>query len=151
MLVNGEHKKPIDAQYVIKWEETCDQAREIIGQTVSNSIQVIIEGEDNLVEVWKTLSSLFDKSDNVSAYYLENNIFELDPTNFDRVEFYLAEVKTLNEKLNNCGKDYKKTNIALIIVVEQNLPSCFDMFIQTRNRALELSQSTTKPTFDAFL
>ena len=40
--------------------------------------------------------------------------------------------------------------IALIILVEQKLPSCFDMFIQTRNRALELSQSTTKPTFDDF-
>ena len=30
------------------------------------------------------------------------------------------------------------------------MPSCFDMFIQTRNRALELSQSTTKQTFDDF-
>ena len=59
-------------------------------------------------------------------------------------------MKTLNEKLNNCGKDYKKTRTALIILVEQKLASCFDMFIQTRNRALELSQSTTKPTFDAF-
>ena len=59
-------------------------------------------------------------------------------------------MKTLNEKLNNCGKDYKKTNTAPIIIVEQKLPSCFDMFIQTRNRALELSQSNTKATFDAF-
>ena len=90
------------------------------------------------------------KYDDVSSSYLEKNIFELDPTNFDRVEFYLAEVKTLNEKLNNCGKDYKKTSTAFIIPVEQKLPSCFDMFIQTRNRALELSQSTAKSTFDAF-
>ena len=59
-------------------------------------------------------------------------------------------MKTLNEKLNKCAKDYKKTNTALIILVEQKLPSCFDMFIQTRNRALELSQITTKPNFDAF-
>ena len=57
-------------------------------------------------------------------------------------------MKTLNEKLNNCGKDYKKTDISLIILVEQKLSSSFDMFIQTRNRALELFQSTTKPTFD---
>lgn len=59
-------------------------------------------------------------------------------------------MKNLNEKLNNCGKDYKKTVIALIILVEQKFPSCFDMFIQTSNRALELSQSTMKPTFDDF-
>ena len=30
------------------------------------------------------------------------------------------------------------------------MPSCFDMFIQTRNRDLELSQSTTKQNFDDF-
>ena len=59
-------------------------------------------------------------------------------------------MKTLNEKLNSCGKDYKKTDTALIILVERKMPSCFDMFIQTRNRALELSQSTTKKTFDDF-
>ena len=43
------------------------------------------EAEDSPIEVWKNLSSLFDKFDDVSAYYLEKKIFELDPTNFDRV------------------------------------------------------------------
>ena len=59
-------------------------------------------------------------------------------------------MKTLNAKLNNCGKYNNKTDIALIILVEQKFPYCFDMFIQTRNRALELSQSTTKPAFYDF-
>ena len=59
-------------------------------------------------------------------------------------------MKTLNEKLNNYGKYYKKTDTTLIILVEQKLSSCFDIFIQTMNRDLELSQSTTKPIFDAF-
>ena len=77
---------------------------------VAYSLQVSIEAEESPVEVWKTLSFLFDKSYDVSAYCLEKKIFELDLTNFDRVEFYLVEVKTLNEKLNNCGKDCKKTN-----------------------------------------
>ena len=95
-------------------------------------------------------SSLFDRSDDVSAYYLEKKIFDLKPTDFERVELYLAELKTLNEKLNSFGKDYKKTDTALIILVERKMPSCFGMFIQTRNRALELSQSTMKQTFDDF-
>ena len=96
----------------------------------------------------KKISSLFDKSDDVSAYYLEKKIFDLEPAEFERVELYLAELKPLNEKLNSCGKDYKKTDTALIILIERKMSSCFDMFIQTRNRALELSQSTTKQTFD---
>ena len=76
------------------------------------SLQVSIEAEDNPVEVWKILASLFDKSDDVSINYLEKKIHELDPNNFDRMELYIVELKTLNEKLNNCGKYYKKTNTA---------------------------------------
>ena len=56
----------------------------------------------------------------------------------------------LNEKINNYGKSYNKIDTALIILVEQKLPSSFDMFIQTRNSALELSQSTMKHNFDDF-
>ena len=137
-LVNGEHKKPTNAQAMIKWEEKCDKSRGIIGQTVLDSLQVGIEEEDNPVKVWKTLASLFDKYDDVYAYYLENNVHELDPTNFEGVGLYLTELKTLNEKLNNRGKYYKKVDTALIILVEQKLSSSFDMFIQTSNRALEL-------------
>ena len=62
--------------------------------------------------------------------------FDLEPTIFERVELYLAELKNLNEKLNSCGKDYKKTDIALIILIERKMPSCFDVFVKTRNRAL---------------
>lgn len=36
-LVNGEHKKPTNAQALIKWEEKCDQVRWIISQVVSDS------------------------------------------------------------------------------------------------------------------
>jgi len=149
-LVNGEHKTPTAADDLAIWEAKSDQARGLIGQIVADSLQVSIEAEDNPVQVWQILSSLFDKSDDVSAYYLEKKIFDLEPVDFERVELYLVELKTLNEKLNSCGKDYKKTDTALIILVERKMPSCFDMFIQTRNRALELSQSTTKQTFDDF-
>jgi len=65
------------------------------------------------------LALLFDKTDGVSAYYLENKIHGLDPKEFDRIEYFLIEIKTLNEKLNACGKDYKKNDTALIILVEK--------------------------------
>ena len=122
----------------------------LMGQTIADSLQVSIEAEDSLVQVWQILSSLFDKSDDVSTYYLEKKIFDLEPVDFERVELYLFKSKTLNEKLNSCRKNYKKTDIALIILIERKIPSCFDMFIQTRNRALELSQNITKQTFDDF-
>ena len=148
-LVNGEHKTPTAADDLAIWEAKSDQARGLIGQTVAYSLQVSIEAKDNPVQVWQIISSLFDKSDDVSTYYLEKNIFDLEPTDFERVELYLAELKTLNEKLNIFGKDYKKMGIAVVIIVEQKVSS-FGMFMETRNRALELSQTTTHPNFDDF-
>jgi hypothetical protein len=93
---------------------------------------------------------LYDKTDDVSAYYLEKKIHELDPKYFERIESFLVELKTYNEKLNNCGKDYKKIDTTLIILVEQKFPSVYDMFIQTWNRAIEMSNGTVKPTFEEF-
>jgi len=104
-LVNGEHKTPTVADDLAIWEAKSDQARGLIGQNFADSLQVSIEAKDNSVQVWQIFSSLFDKSDDVSAYYLEKKIFDLEPADFERVELYLAELKTLNEKLNSCGKD----------------------------------------------
>ena len=116
-LVNGEHKTPTAADDLAIWEAKSDQARGLIGQTVADSLQVSIEAEENPVQVWQILSSLFDKYDDVSTYYLEKKIFDLKPADFERVELYIVELKTLNEKINSCGEYYKKTNTALIILV----------------------------------
>jgi hypothetical protein len=86
----------------------------------------------------------------VSTYYLEKKIHELDPNDFERIESFLSELKTLNEKLNNCGNDYKKTYTTLFILVEQKLSDSFHMFIQTRNREIEIYQGSMKPTFEYF-
>jgi len=111
-LVNGEHNNFTDAKDMVILEYRCDQERGIIGQTILDSLQVSIEVEYHLIEVWKILASLFDKSDDVSACCIEKKIHELAPNDFDMIELYIVELKTLNEKLNNCGKYYKKTNTA---------------------------------------
>jgi len=67
---------------------------------------------------------------------------------FDRIEYFLFEIKTLNENLNVCGKDYKKNDTSLIILEEQKLPPSFDMFIQTRNMVIEMSKGTIANTFE---
>ncbi len=51
-IVNGEFKKHVDVKYVAKWEEIYDQERGPISKMVSDSLQVSIQAEDNLVEVW---------------------------------------------------------------------------------------------------
>ena len=72
------------------WEDRYDQARGHIGQIVSDRLQEHIEVKDNPIEVWKTLASLFDKSDDIFVYYLEKKIHELDPKYFDTIQSFLA-------------------------------------------------------------
>ncbi len=116
-LVDGKQPKPTDADELVIWEERYDQARGLIGQTVADNLHVHIEALEDPIQVWKALATLFDKTDGVSAYYFEKKIHSIDPSEFDRIESFLAEIKTLNEKLNACGKDYKKNDTALIILV----------------------------------
>ena len=88
-LVNGEHKTPIAANDLAIWEAKSDQVRGLIGQTVADSLPVSNEAEDSLVQAWQILSSLFDKSDDVSAYYLEKNIIELKPADLKELSYIL--------------------------------------------------------------
>ena len=60
-------------------------SKRIYWKIISNGLQLHIEDEDKPFEVWKTIASLFDKSDDISTYYLENKIHELDPNYFDRI------------------------------------------------------------------
>ena len=103
-LVDGKQTKPTDVAELVIWEERYDQARGLIGQTVVDNLQVYIEALEDPIQVWKALATLFDKTDGVSAYYFEKKIHSIDPNEFDRIEYFLAEIKTLNEKLNACGK-----------------------------------------------
>ena len=59
-LVDGKQTKPIDATELVIWENMYDQARGLIGQTIADNLQVHIEAQENPVEVWKTLATLFD-------------------------------------------------------------------------------------------
>ena len=63
-LVDGKQTKPTYGVELVIWEEMYDQARGLI--------EVHIVAQENLIEVWKTLATLFDKTDGVSAYYFEN-------------------------------------------------------------------------------
>ena len=51
-LANNEHKTPTVAYDLAIWEAKINQARGLIGQTVADSLQVSIEEEDSLVQVW---------------------------------------------------------------------------------------------------
>jgi hypothetical protein len=86
----------------------------------------------------------------VSSYYLKNKIHELYPKDFERIDQFIAELKSYNEKLNNCGFEYTKHDITLIILVENKFPQIYDLFIQPKNKSIEVSKGILKPNFEEF-
>lgn len=84
-LVDGKQTKSTNATKLVTWEETYDQAIGIIGQTIVDNLHVHIEAQKNLVEVWKNLATLFDKTDGFSTYYFENKIHRIDPKESDGI------------------------------------------------------------------
>ena len=79
--------KQINGKDLDTWEDRCDQARGLIIETIYDSLHVHTKDKDNSIEVWKNLASLFDKNVDVSAYSLENKIYEFSPKYFDRIAF----------------------------------------------------------------
>jgi hypothetical protein len=62
---------------------------------------------------------------------MEKELISLYPHSFERMEEYLASVKELQLKLNECGENYKKKDGQLIELVLINLRTPFDVFVST--------------------
>ena len=59
---------------------------------------------------------------------IENELIYLDPHPFERIENYLACVKELQLKLDECGKDFLKKDGQLIELVLMNLKTPYDFY-----------------------
>jgi len=58
-----------------------------------------------------------------------------------------VKIKCYYEKLGHFGFDWKKNGISLIILVKNKLPPIYDLFIQYKNKCVEMSQGTHKHKF----
>ena len=85
-----------------KWENKNDQARGLIGMSISPDLRFHLEGEDSPVKAWEKLNSVFGIKTEIRAFQLENELLTLDPSNFPSIEDYLSKFKTLKLLLEAC-------------------------------------------------
>ena len=84
------------------------------------------------------------------VYTIEENIFKLDPRNFDTIKDYLTQVDMYRAQLKDCGEPVKDGK--LIKHVMTHLPSEYATFVSSFNtHKLIMGSAFAKPSFTSFL
>ena len=125
----GTEAAPDEAEKQAKWENKNDQARGLIGMSISPDLRFHLEGEDSPVKAWEKLNSVFGIKTEIRAFQLENELLTLDPSNFPSIEDYLSKFKTLKLLLEGCK--VSKEEEPLIYGILAKLPLAYSIFVST--------------------
>ena len=106
--------EPIDNDKKIKWANRCDEARGLIGMSISIDLRFHISEIDELDKAWEKLESVFGKHNEIQGHQLENELISLNPDEFSCIKTIYLSIKLLDSYVNN-ARLRKKTNNVFII------------------------------------
>ena len=78
-ITSGKGTEPTHDDKKIKWENRCDEARELIGISISTDL---LSGIDEPDKAWKKLESVFGKHNEIQGHQLKNELISLNPSDF---------------------------------------------------------------------
>ena len=81
-ITSGKEIEPTDDDKKIKWENRCDEARGLIGMSISTDFLFHISGIDEPNIAWEKLESMFGKHNEFQGLQLENELISLNPSDF---------------------------------------------------------------------
>ena len=91
----GQETKPKDEGKEAKLKNRQDQARGLIGMSISPYLRFHIAELDTHNEVMKQLNKVFGIKNEIRAHQLENDFLTLYPNNFSSIEDFLSKFNTL--------------------------------------------------------
>ena len=94
-IISGKETEPTDDDKKIKCENRCDEARGLIGMSISTDLQFHISGIDEPDIAWEKLKSVFGKHNEIWGDQLENELISLNSNDFSCIQDYLSKYKTL--------------------------------------------------------
>ena len=151
-IATGQEKKPKDEDKVAKWENRQDQARRLIGMSISPDLRFHIAELDTPNEAMEQITKVFGIKNELRAHQPENELLTLDPNNFSCIEDFLSKFKTLRYLLE--GVKVKKQDSNLIYSILTKLGPAYSVFVSTFHSTREafISQGTDykPPSFDSF-
>jgi len=114
-IINGARKKPTNAKYFVVWEKDCKHARGLIGQTILYNLQIYIATKDNLIEVWKTLTYLHEKTSDVTTHSQRMKGFDMLRKEVLTLQSIVSQWQTKQEGLRIQYQILKKDHDSLLM------------------------------------
>jgi hypothetical protein len=145
----GKGKKPIDDEKKIKWTNRNDEARGLIGMSISHDLRFHLQEIDDPDEAWEKLESVFGKHNIIRAHQLKNPILTLIPKGFSCIKDYLSKFKTLRILCEECN--IKLEEECCIYIILSKLGSVYFVFVSTFYAMREaLGKADQNPTLESF-
>jgi hypothetical protein len=101
----GKEEEPTDDEKYVKWINRNDEARGLIGMSISLDLRFHLQGLDAPNKSWEKLEVVFGKHNIIRAHQLENQLMNLSPNDFPCIEYYLSKFKTLRILYEECQLD----------------------------------------------
>jgi len=99
--------EPTNSKEKVLWMIKQTKALGCIRILVSLDIMFELDGCPNSHEAWRKLKTLYEKTDEVRGYQLDNELMSLDPKSFDTIQDYVTKVNDLRTQCKSCGVEIK--------------------------------------------
>ena len=148
-ITMGKETTPTDDDNKAKWDNRNDEARGLIGMSISPDLRYHLQGVDDPEAAWDKIESVFGKHNIIWAQQLENQVLTLSPSDFSCIEDYLSNFKTLRTLCEDWKIKIDKDRCIYIIL--SKLGSSYYVFVSTFYAMQEaLGKTDQKPTLENF-
>jgi hypothetical protein len=140
---------PTNVDKKAKWDNRNDEARGLIGMSISPDLRFHLQSIDKPKETWEKIESVFGKHNIIRGQQLENQVLTFSPSDFSCIEDYLSEFKTLRTLFEECKIKIDEDHCIYLIFLK--LGSAYSMFVSTFYAMQEAIGTTyQKPSLDNF-
>jgi len=148
-ITMGTETTPTDDDKKAKWNNRNDEARGLIGMSISPDLRCHLQGIDDLEDAWNMIESVFGKLNIIRSQKLETQILTLSPNDFSCLGDYLSRFKTLQILCEECK--IKMEEECCIYLILSKLGSAYYVFVSTFYDMREaLGKAYEIPTLESF-
>jgi hypothetical protein len=148
-ITMGKETTPTDVDKKSKWDNRNDEARGLIGMSISPDLRYHLQGIDDPKAAWDKIESVFGKLNIIRSQQLENQILTLSPSDFSCLGDYLSKFKTLRTLCEECK--IKMDEEQCVYLILSKLGSAYYVFVSTFYAMKEaVGKAYVQPTLESF-
>ena len=144
-ITSRKETEPTDA------DKKINEARGLIGMTISIDLQFHISDIDERDKAWEKLESMFGKHNEIQGHQLKNELISLNSNDFSCIQEYLSKYKTLRLLCAECK--IKKEDKKCIYHILSKHGSTYFVFVSTFYSMKEslTAASYQEPSLESFV